>query len=390
MVKLDHLIFGFLEIEILEENISRAATIFLRNGISMKQKENCKILVFYIDKYKVEQLLGDAKIEYKIIKCFVPFGQEKSKLRKVILLSAALLTTIFVVLMSNTVWRIEIGGNDKISDVELEYELRESGLSIGSNWKKIDFGKVEASLLEKRQDLAWININRSGMVAYVSVIEANLPNTEEEKKYEFSNIVAKEDCIIEHISVSRGVAMVGVGDAVRKGDVLILGVKSKDDQSQLCAAEGEVIGRVNKTVNVSLSRENHRKLTEKMCLSSVKIKILNFSVNIFKKYGNLGDKYDIIEEKAAISIFQSYKLPIEIIKQYKICYTDEKYMLSDDDMILLASQKMRALVQKTLENVELNSIKTRGNFSDEGYIMSTEIIYSCDVCENVEISVEGN
>ena len=101
--------------------------------------------------------------------------------------------------------------------------------------------------------------------------------------------------------------MVKIGDAVTKGDLLILGMNSTQDESVPCKAEGEIIGRVNKRISVTVSRKNTEKIEKNRTLVALKIKIFNFSINIFKKYGNLPEGCDIIEENPNNDIIQVEK-----------------------------------------------------------------------------------
>jgi similar to stage IV sporulation protein len=284
------------------------------------------------------------------------------------------------------VWRIDVDGCENISKSELISSLEECGLEIGAMWQGIDFGDVENSILNKLPQIAWINVNRVGTVAFVSIIEADsqAPDTE---KYKYSNIVASEDCIVESISVTTGTPMVKIGDAVTKGDLLILGMNSTQDESVPCKAEGEIIGRVNKRISVTVSRKNMEKIEKNRTLEALKIKIFDFSINIFKKYRNLDTECAIIEENGQISLFDGTALPIFIKKQYAVEYEYASYDLHDDDLIASASELMRQKIEHILADVRLNSIKTYGNFTEEGYVMYTEMVYLCDVCEDAEFFI---
>ena len=385
MQTIDFLILGFVEISIAPLNLERITTLFLRHGIRMKSKDNETICVFYNQKNEAIKILDDSKINYDISREFRIAGIRKDKKRSILTISALFLTLIFVILISNLVWCIEVDGNVEISDATIISILEESGLYVGSVWSKVDFGEVESSFLNRCKDIGWININRSGTVAYVSVVEAEVEDKNDVTNFEFSNIVAKEDCVIEYIRAIKGVAVVKAGDAVSKGDALIVGI----DQSGggPCAAEGVVVGRVNKCITATTSRERLQKNVLKSTLTSVKIKIFNFSINIFKKYRNLGTDCDIIEEKNKITLTNGRKLPIEILKEYEIQYVMNNFELTDEGLVNEAQYRMNNLLQSELADVHLNSIRTYGDFTDSGYVIISELIYTCDVSESVEFTV---
>lgn len=389
MAKIDYLLSGFSEIKLDPDDFHKALTAFLRFGIRASVKNEDTVIVLYSQFEDAKRILNDIGISsYKITKIHKLIPTFATPLRAVIILSALILTTILVVYLSNIVWCVDVSGNESISAASIISDLEKCGLSVGKIWGKIDLGEVETSFLNNRGDVGWININRSGTVAYVTVKESDTGETEKPEAPEYSNIVAKEDCVIESISVKSGTAMVKVGDAVTKGDTLILGVITQGNVSTLCQAEGEVIGRVNCTLNASASREKTKRSLKSTEIYSLKIKIFNFLINIFKKYGNLDNECDIIEEKRQISLKDGRKLPLEFIREYNLEYIDEHYPATDEDMVREASAKMTVLVNDKLRGVDLNSIKTYGRFTDEGYEMTSLLIYSCSVAETVEFFVD--
>lgn len=389
MAKIDYLLSGFAEIKLDPDDFDKALTAFLRFGIRASIKDEDTVTVLYSQFEDAKRILNDIGISsYKITKIHKLIPTFATPLRAVIISSALILTTILVVYLSNIVWCVDVSGNESISAASIIFDLDKCGLSVGKIWGKIDLGEVETSFLNNRGDVGWININRSGTVAYVTVKESDTGETEKPEKPKYSNIVAKEDCVIESISVKSGTAMVKVGDAVTKGDTLILGVITQGDVSTLCQAEGEVIGRINCTLNASASREKTKRSLKSTEVYSLKIKIFNFLINIFKKCGNLDNECDIIEEKRQISLKDGRKLPLEFIREYNLEYIDEHYPATDEDMVREASAKMTVLVNDKLRGVDLNSIKTYGRFTDEGYEMTSLLIYSCSVAETVEFFVD--
>ena len=389
MRELEYLVLGYVQIKVAAEDFYKATSIFLGKGIRVFSKNKGEFFVFYSQKNAATEALVKAKIDYSTVKEFNLLQFEKNKKNAAILISAAIFSTIFVFFLSSLVWRIEIDGCKNTIESDVLSTLEECGLGIGTMWKKIDFGEIESGVQSKSPEIAWININRVGTVAYVSIIEAEAPKPDTEI-YEYLNIVASEDCIIESISVTSGTPVVKVGDAVTKGDLLILGMQNSESESAPCKAAGSVIGRVNTSINVNVSRKQTVKVEENRVLSSLKIKIFNFSVNIFKKYRNLDKECAIIEENGQISLFGGPPLPISIEKQYSVKYKNEIYDFSDDDLVSFASELMRQRIEGILANVRLNSIKTYANFTDEGYVMSTDLVYLCDVCEDVQFFVSEN
>ena len=388
MLGIDYFLLGFVELKIEPTDLSRIATIFLRNGIRAKQKNSSTIIIFFAQKSDAINALSNEKINISITREFRIVGRGENSIFNMPTIAALLITGLTMIFLSNMVWHIEVDGNSNISDASIMLELEECGLEIGSIWNNIDLGRVENLFLSKNNNIGWININRNGMVAYVSVIEADVVEEPDREYIGYSNIVAKEDCVIEYISVKQGTPVVKVGDVVTKGDPLILGISNSGKESAFCYAEGIVTGRVNKIVSTEALREKSHKSVQSATLYSLKIKIFNFSINIFKKYRNLGADCAIIEENSEIVLIGGKKLPIEMIMEYEVLYIDEYYEGTNDELVREAGYKMSNLLQSTLSDVQLNSIKTYGDYTDKGYKMISELIYSCDIMERVEFSID--
>ena len=80
-------------------------------------------------------------------------------------------------------------------------------------------------------------------------------------------------------------------------------------------------------------------------------------------------------------------MPVFLEKQYSVKYKNETQELSDDDLVLRARELMQLQIEDILAQVRLNSIKTYGNFTDKGYVMSTDMVYLCDVGNEVSFSI---
>ena len=152
-------------------------------------------------------------------------------------------------------------------------------------------------------------------------------------------------------------------------------------------AEATVIGRIYDTVSVDVGRGYEHKMAQKSLLYSCKINFFKFSLNIFKRYGNLHNEYDIIENEIKCSLFDRCKLPLSITLKYIPQYTYENGVYTDDQLVEIASSRLMSLIALRLENSDLIRIKTRGNFTNTGYTMSTEIVFISDVAERVKFEI---
>ena len=240
-------------------------------------------------------------------------------------------------------------------------------------------------------DIAWININRRGSVAYVTVAEKEQNPTDSGSTTGagYANIVAAADCVIEEITVTRGTPEVKVGDVVRAGDLLISGVMPLESGGGFCYAEGIVIGRISDTVTAEVERIHTVRNEKKDKLFSKTLKIFDFSVNIFKSYGNSSKEYDIIKDIDTFSLFGKAKLPIEVITEYTVTYDESEERYTDARLVAVASQRLNAKLINRLTLADLVGIRTYGDYTDTGYRISSDIVFLADVSRVLEFDIEN-
>ena len=83
-------------------------------------------------------------------------------------------------------------------------------------------------------------------------------------------------------------------------------------------------------------------------------------------------------------------MPIEVTKIYTVSYSESTYAAEDDQLIALATQRLNALLHKDLADVDLCSIRTFGEFTEQGYKMWCDFVYSCNVAKEVPVYLEEN
>lgn len=380
MIRIDYLLFGYVIFRIPVADISTLAKRLLKASLSAKITNDGVIVVRASMKSKVEQLLYD--IEYTVSEPKGLFGALFRLRRRYGIIAAAIISIMLLLLSRTVVWDVRVDGIDGEDRDKLISELSQCGLSVGSMWHRINTAEVEAKTLLSSDSVAWLNINRRGTVAYVTALPKTVTETEN-KSGVYCNIVAARDCVIEEITVKRGIALVKVGETVRAGTVLISGVIPTELGGGVCYAEGSVKGRFSDTVTYFSPKTVSEKRYSSSVVSSLGVKIFQNQINIFKKYRNFQDSCDIIEKKQRIHLF-GVALPITVHTQECREYTVEELTLGDDELTELVADKLSHLIAEKSAELTLVSIKTDGAFTDGGYFMSAELIAVGDVAEMQE------
>ena len=379
MVRVDLFVYGYRRIKVSPDMLSDATSLLLRASVISVISSDSSLIVRERDMDKLRSAFH-GKIEYEESDLLGLPGAYKRVEHKHAIISAAILSLLIAVFLSSVVWDIRIDGNVDVPDEAVELALSECGFDIGDLWLLKDRSRIENEVLIRYPSIAWININRRGTVAYVTVSETSSDGNESAHIDQgYANIVADVDCVIEEITVTRGVAVVKKGDSVRRGDILIAGIVSSESDGILCHAEGTVIGRVSDTVSVEVAREHVERIKGERELISLQIKIFNFSLNIFKRYRNLSSGCDIIEDVKVFSLFGKHNLPISLISEYAVDYEISDALYDDSALVSLASSRLSAQTASRLLLSDLIRMRTYGEYTDRGYRMSADLVFLTDV-----------
>lgn len=386
MVKINRIIFGYRTIKVDPSDVKTISNLFLRNCITADVFPDGTVIIEERDASRINDLLS-GRIEYCISECLGVYGALKRIRCKRALFFSCLITALALVFLSDLVWDVRVSGNENVSAAEIVCALREQGLFVGKMWTKVDRSQVETDTLLSMSTLGWININRRGAVAYVEVIEKEgQESIDEIQSIKYSNIVAEVDCVIEEITVERGVAVVKPGDVVKKGDLLISGLITTDGVA--CRAIGVVKGRMADRVTVYTLRNDFEIIDEEDKLCSITLNLFDFSINILKIYGNLTSECDIIEDVEEYSFLGSGKLPISLTKIYSKSYVKANKTYSDEELVDITSKRLASATHSRLVSADLLRIKTDGRFTDDGYEMYSDIVFVGEVGRETEILVD--
>lgn len=379
MVRIDCLIFGYRRLKIDPQKLSELTSVFIRSAIYSHIDSDGYVIVRERDIDKIQHLLK-GRIDFVLSKPMGLYGKWLGLEHKKSKIAAAILSLVILALLSSLVWDVSVSGNETLSQDEIVDMLSECGFGVGSFWPACDLSSVESGVLAKNEKVAWININRRGTVAYVRVIESmGRTENETEEKTGYSNIVASADCIIEEITVRRGIAVVRPGDVVKKGDLLVAGVLPDAAGGGFCYADADVKGRVSDTLTVEMDRQYVKKEYLDSQIYCITLKLFNFSINIFKKYGNLTNEYDIIDNEIAYTHPDGARLPASISVAYIPSFRETEALYTDDELTKLVSDRLRLITADRLASCDLIRIRTEGEFTERGYRLTSRLVILTEV-----------
>ena len=301
-----------------------------------KDKDYLLIKTSLKDYKRIKKYLVSYEVEIYDVSGFL---KVKELVKKYLVFILSSILSIGILMIANLmVFKIDIKSNkESISELLLE-ELKKYGLKVGTlkhNHKDIEV--IVQNILEDNKDiLEWLEIKYDGLIMVVNVTEKTIFNNEEEK--DECDIVSKKDAKILSMNLYRGVALKEVNDYVLKGETLISGaITHNEEVKNTTCASGEVYGEVWYKAKVEVPfLENYIEYTNK--------NRYNLSININDK------EYAIFKsrlEHKKISKTVLYKL-----NDFQINFLKEKEY-KESTKVLTQNEAMNKGINLAIEKVNL-------------------------------------
>ena len=255
------------------------------------------------------------EIEAEILACVgIPKLLKRLRVR-VGLVVGAVLAIALVVLSGLFVWDVQVSGNEKLTEGEVVEALRACGFGVGSYLPSLRVREIENRVLMASEDIGWISINTDGTVARVQIIEHVSGESGEgtSSAKNPANLIALADGQIEYLELYRGNAVVTVGQAVTKGELLVSGLyDSKTGSFRYTHAAGRVMARTERVLEVEIPFLYEEKVYDEPYLQEVELSFFDFSQKIFKNSRNLDILCDIIKYNANLGQLGDNRLPVSL------------------------------------------------------------------------------
>lgn len=244
--------------------------------------------------------------------------------RKREILIALFMSLLLIIFLSNIIWEVKITGIPKDIEEKVNKQLDSYGIHSGAWTFSLDSASsIQQKLVKDVPELLWVGVHKKGTTFFLEGVEKII--VKEEEVTGPRNLVATKKGVIQTIYVSKGLPKVEVNDYVEKGDVLVSGAITVDDEeekedkkekkkpSELVSAEGEITAKTwyEMTVTIPL-QANYELLTgEKEKRHYIRLGSLQLPIWGFKQ----PDYQEIHTETNENAVyFFKWELPIKIVE----------------------------------------------------------------------------
>ena len=290
-------------------------------------------------------------------------------------------------LAQSVLWRVDVVGNERLSDDEIIQALSENGMKVGDFINKLDTSHIEQSVMINHDDVAWISVNIVGNVAHVEVIEV-IDTKIKEKEGAPANLISLYDAQIISLEVYTGFTCVKEGDFVRAGELLVSGIyKSEKAPLRYTRASGGVYGRVTKTFEIEIPLIQAQKVPTGEKITKKTLIFFGNSINFFTNYRNLPISYDIINYVYTFNPFSLGELPISISVDEYYGYEIIEVEIDEDEAMNLAYEELRLKIDEELPEAQILKKTLYGEIVEGKYVLKCTLTAICNIAKQVEFEV---
>lgn len=303
--------------------------------------------------------------------------------------AGAVIFLLITVLSSTVLWDVRVVGNVTADADDIKKELSACGLTLGMPIASIDTPTIETTVLIESDTIAWISINITGNVATAEIREA-VPEPVE-NDYFSADVVAERDGVVEWFEDMGGNALVGIGDSVKKGDVLISGYYPEEEfvGERYTVARGKVFARTERdfSVSIPLTYDKKEYTGRKKCEKY--IILFEKEVKIFGNSGNLYANCDTIDTIEYFELGRGVLLPFGVRTVEYSEYETVSAQRSRESAVELAYYRLRCLMADGVIDGMLTKKQIRADFREDSYELTCHAQYIENIARVVGTEERG-
>ena len=288
--------------------IEKTDAISARMIISAVAYDACRILA---------QKRGDTLVLLKGIPLRLMLRQILSRW---VIISSTIVLMILSVYIPERVLFVNVEGNDVVSSEQILLEAEGCGICFWADRRAIRSVKTKNALLERIPALSWACINTTGCVATIRVAEKRIEEESVVLCDVGSAIYAAKDGVVNEISVYSGFPEVAVGQAVKKGQVLVSGVQKDGYVDRAVRPRADIFALTTTDLKIAYPLERADRGPALPDHRSLSIIFGKKQINLLKDSRICTPGCDKIQEEKYLMLPGGFALPVGLAITMCTCY----------------------------------------------------------------------
>ena len=366
-----------VSVKIVGTNIERFIKRLKNNNIEILYLKHIKkgIIIKIYEKDYNKLLKLKTIYEIEIINYGGLLNIKNKILNNKFIILSIFISLIFLYIITNLIFKIEIITNDSEMKSKIQNELINNGIIIYKFKKSYnELQKIKLNILNKyKEEIEWIEIEVVG-TKYIIRYEPRIINNNKTNNT-YSNIIASKDAIIKDMYITSGEIIKSKNTYVKKGDIIVSGyITLNDNIKDTIKSEGIVYGECWYKITINYPFKYYEEKETGNSKNVFVIKFLNREIELFnlKKYKNKK-----VENNVLIS---NNILPISFV-----------YQKQKEISIINENNSEKELIEKAIKysKEKINSKLKKGEYIENYKILNKEV-HSNSITLNIFYSVIEN
>lgn len=348
------------------------------------------------DRAAAEMILSERGAAYRVIcRTGLPSLCRRFSRRPGVPVGIAL-ACVLAAALSRFVWTIDvIPREEQERDTETEQALldgvRALGCTEGAFIPSLDLFGICSDYLAQNKDICWMSIDISGTAAQIRYQRTAYRDGKIDESMP-SNVIASREGVVEYVNTGAGEAMVGDGDNIEKGQLLISGAleNAKTGASRYTHARGNVIAHTQHILvaeePLTVQDREYGDVKKTVCVS-----VFGGRFCLFRHTPREGSAYEQEHTSRRLTFPGNVILPVTVETDSYYYYTAAPKERTVEEAARAAEARMRVMLQEEIGEGEIISRSDEGELVSraEGdvYILKTTIHCLEDIAEVVPLAV---
>lgn len=311
-----------------------------------------------------------------------PFTRRKYRRRTGLLIGAGIFIA-FVFITSRFIWRVEVSGNELVSERQIISELEELGVTPGKLRSSINVRGVERRALLKLDGLSWLAVNIRGSAVYVVVREREPQPVMIDPDMPCNVVASRSGQIIELVAYS-GQKLKAVGDTALEGDILVSGItEDRHGQNLFKHARAKVTARVQHQIIVDVPLEQTHYVETGIVKSRSFLHVFEWDIPLFWP-SKIPQPYRVEREKSMLKAGVA-ELPVGILSEKYVLMREDPIVYTESEARIIALKELNAKQKLELEGAEVIDKTATGKLRDGVFTITADYVCIMDIAEEREI-----
>lgn len=300
------------------------------------------------------------------------------------LIFGSMLAAALIIFLEQFVWKIEIHGNETLSDNQVLQLLSQNGVEIGTYSPQIDVNEIEINVKRLVPDIAWLSISLNGSRLDVYIDEATFPEQPEIPLDTPCNVVASKTGVIVDAQVYSGMLLYPKGSGIAEGSVIVSGaVDDGTGNLSITHANAKIIADFTEKVELFMPYTTSEKQRTGLIEQEKELMLFGFVIPIGTGVSETDNK--ICTEEVKLYNFFGLELPWKMKTNTYTEYEDITVTRKTDDIERILSRQLDDYCENFFGNYELIDMKKSVRTDESGVYLRADITLRGDIARQQEI-----